>query len=129
MELWKLILITLLSAVVLGCIIGVVVGKHQLKKMSGNYRPLLNNKERIIYGACVLLGAACLAVGLFYTPPEPQMDPGAVVEGAENGMQQGEIAEGEAGAVAEEGAGTATARPRRGGSVRGAGGGTVVIMG
>lgn len=125
MELWKLLLITLLSAVVLGCVFGVLLGKYQVKKLAGNYRPLLNVKERIVYGACILLGAGCIAVGLLYTPPEAAMGEGMML-GMSDGTMMGEefAMEGDAapgGAVAD--AGSARLTPRSGG------GGTVVVMG
>lgn len=66
METWKLLLITLLSAVVLGCVIGIVTGKQQLKRARGNYRPLLSVKERIIYTLCLVAGGICIAAGLHF---------------------------------------------------------------
>lgn len=92
MELWKLLLITLLAAVVLGCLAGVLLGRHQLKKLSGNYRPLLSTKERVIYLACILLGAGCIAFGLLYTSPATQVDDATGESGEvqqEDGMNAG----------------------------------------
>lgn len=79
MDVWKLLILTILVAVLLGCTVGVLIGKHQLKKQRPDYKALLTNKERIIYFACILLGAACIAIGFLYKPasnPDPNMQPG-----------------------------------------------------
>lgn len=99
METWKLLLITLLSAVLIGCIIGVLVGKHQLKKKREDYRPLLSIKERIIYTLCILLGIACIAVGVRYNTSDDNL-----AADGEMGME-GEMMPGiEGGMMGEEGA-------------------------
>lgn len=69
METWKILLITLLAAVAIGSIIGVLVGKHQVKKAQSGRKPLLSVKERIIFSALILAGVACILVGNFYTLP------------------------------------------------------------
>jgi hypothetical protein len=85
METWKILLITLLSAVVLGCIIGVVSGRQQVKKLKGMSRALLTSKERMVYGALVLFGAACIAVGIFVVPNLGAADAGMMDEGMRPG--------------------------------------------
>lgn len=69
METWKILLITVASAVVLGCILGVIIGKHQAKKARGDYKPLLSLKEKIIYFLCFAVGTGCVLLGIFYTFP------------------------------------------------------------
>ena len=71
MDIARLLLITLLSAIVLACIIGVAVGKYQVKKAAGQLRPLLTTRERIIYAASATIGVICLLVGIFYQPRPP----------------------------------------------------------
>jgi len=66
METWKIIGITVVSAVVLGCIIGAVIGKYQLKKAQSDYKPLLSFKEKLVYFTCFALGAGLVLFGVFY---------------------------------------------------------------
>lgn len=87
MATWQMLLITLLVAVVLGCIIGVLVGKHQVKKLSGNYKPILSVPERIIFAVCVVAGVVCISLGLFYTPGGEQN----IQDGMNPGMQEGMV--------------------------------------
>ena len=85
MQILKLVAITLLSALALGCIFGVIIGKHQLKKMRGESRALLSKKERIVYTACMLLGIGAMAFGIFYTSPTSAEN---LYEGENMGVQE-----------------------------------------
>lgn len=104
---WKLLLITLLSAVVLGCVIGVLTGKHQIKKARGGYKPLLSVRERIIYSLCIVMGAVCVLVGVFYLPGAEAQEQGmAMYPGMEgqlspDGMDPGAEGELDPGAQAD----------------------------
>lgn len=64
----KVLIITLLLALVGGCIIGVVLGKRAVKKSMGEIKPVLSTKERIIYSIVFVLGAACICIGVFLVP-------------------------------------------------------------
>lgn len=108
MATWKILLITLLAAVLLGCIIGVAVGKHQVKKNRAGYKPLLSRKERILYAVCIVGGAACIAFGLLYTPPSQQLENEMMDGMAENYEAEAEDGNG-GGRVAYHGGGTAVA--------------------
>lgn len=90
METWKLLLITLLSAVLLGCIVGVLSGKHQLKRQREDYRPLLSLKERLVYTACILLGITCIVFGVRYNTP----DDGVSMDGGMGMGMEGEMTPG-----------------------------------
>jgi len=61
----KILLVTVLTAVVGGCIIGVLWGKHTVKKITLNRKPLLSPRERLVYLGMLVLGAACIALGVF----------------------------------------------------------------
>jgi len=61
----KILLVTVLTAVVGGCIIGVLWGKHTVKKITLNRKPLLSSRERLVYLGMLVLGAACIALGVF----------------------------------------------------------------
>jgi formate hydrogenlyase subunit 3/multisubunit Na+/H+ antiporter MnhD subunit len=77
------------AAVALGIIVGVVVGKYQVRRARSGRLKVLTKKEKIIYGSCVLLGVACIAIGAFVklpesaaeTPPEGMNVTDAVPEG------------------------------------------------
>jgi hypothetical protein len=94
METWKLLLVTLLSAVVLGCVVGVITGKRLVKKARGGYQPLLTAKERVVYSLLVIFGAACVAVGVFVVPSVGGLDEAMVYDEFGNpmpgGMMEGE---------------------------------------
>ncbi|MDR2933210.1 MAG: hypothetical protein LBV27_08905, partial [Oscillospiraceae bacterium] len=100
METWKILLITILSAVVLGCIIGVIIGKYQVKRAQSDRKPLLSVKERVIYFLCMALGAGCILFGVLYTFPSSQnpdmTDPGNMIDGGMigGGAAEGDIADG-----------------------------------
>ena len=66
--------LTVLSALALACIVGVAVGKYQVKKAAGQVRGLLTPRERALYAASVLLGVVLLLVGIFYQGPAPRQD-------------------------------------------------------
>ena len=70
----NILLLTVLCALALACIVGVAVGKYQVKKAAGNIRGLLSARERAIYAACVVLGTILLLVGVFYEGPAPRHD-------------------------------------------------------
>lgn len=88
METYKLLLLTLLAAVLLGCGVGVFLGKYQLKIRKPNYKPLLSKKEKILYSVSVFLGAVCIAVGALYSPPR-QLPPDGMGEMAVGDSQSG----------------------------------------
>jgi formate hydrogenlyase subunit 3/multisubunit Na+/H+ antiporter MnhD subunit len=58
------------AAVALGVIVGIAVGKYQVRRARSGRLKVLTQKEKIIYGSCVLLGVACIAVGAFVKLPE-----------------------------------------------------------
>lgn len=68
METWKLLLITVLSAVALGCIIGIVTGKQMVKRSRDGYKSLLSRKERVVYTACMVVGAGLILAGVYLVP-------------------------------------------------------------
>lgn len=68
MEALKLILITFLPAIAVGCIFGVVAGRHKVKKEAGQVRSILNTRQRIMYSVSIVLGIACILFGIFYMP-------------------------------------------------------------
>jgi len=70
----NILLVTVLCALALACIVGVVVGKYQAKKAAGQLRGLLSPRERAIYVASVVLGVVLLLVGIFYQGPAQRPD-------------------------------------------------------
>jgi hypothetical protein len=58
------------AAVALGIIVGIAVGKYQVRRARTGGLKVLTKKEKIIYGSCVLLGVICIAVGAFVKLPE-----------------------------------------------------------
>lgn len=68
MSIWIILAISLGSAVVLGFIVGMIIGKIQLKKKRGDYTPLLSVKERVIYSACIVVGISSILFGIFVAP-------------------------------------------------------------
>ncbi|GHU79030.1 hypothetical protein FACS1894191_0920 [Clostridia bacterium] len=89
METWKILVITIASAVVLGCIIGVIVGKHQLKKAQSGYSPILSLKEKIVYFLCFAVGAGCVLIGVFHDFPAKGGDGSEIVENSEPPSENG----------------------------------------
>lgn len=94
MEILKVLLITLLAAVGGGCLIGVLSGKHAVKKAFNKSKPLLSIKERIIYAGLLAGGAACILAGIFLVSPggegdliDPGLDGKPGMEGEEFGME------------------------------------------
>ena len=69
----RILLITVLP-VLLAIVVGIAVGKYQVKKAAGQLRSLLSPREKIIYTASVVLGVALLLVGIFYQPRPPVPD-------------------------------------------------------
>ena len=76
MAILRMLFMTVVPAVVLACVIGLLVGRHQVKKAAGQLKPLLTQKERIIYAPSITIGVICLAVGIFYQPPARMPDQG-----------------------------------------------------
>lgn len=72
METWKILLISLSSVIVAGCVGGVVIGKHLVKRARNGARKLLSTKERIVYASCLALGAALILFGIFFKFPAAQ---------------------------------------------------------
>lgn len=73
MDTVKLLLITVLPALLLGCIVGIVTGKHRVKKLNNQLHPVLTTRQRIVYSVSIALGVACILTGIFYNP-QPAMD-------------------------------------------------------
>jgi hypothetical protein len=79
---WQILLIAIAIAAVMGVVVGMIVGKYQLKKASGQYKPLLTLKQRIVYLALFALGAGCVLFGVFYDFSAPaEMDSAVAAEG------------------------------------------------
>ena len=76
MEIVKLLLLTLLPAVVLGCLVGIFAGKHKVKKEAGQIRSILNTRQRILYSVSILVGISCILFGILYTPEQDMGDMG-----------------------------------------------------
>lgn len=74
MDTWKIILIALLVAIFLGCVIGVMMGKYQIKKKRGEIKAILNTRERIIYLSSVVVGVVCILLGLYFNTPQTSTD-------------------------------------------------------
>jgi len=93
MNIVKLLLLTLLPAVVLGCLVGIFVGKYKIKKESGQIRSILNTRQRILYSASILIGICCILFAIFYSPQQDTgdmgMDPGYYEPGMEPDMEPG----------------------------------------
>lgn len=90
MDIIKILLITLLAAVGGGCIIGIVSGKHAVKKAMSGSKPLLSKKELAIYLGLFLAGAACIAFGVLWLPNTGQdmMGSGEMDGMYEDGMME-----------------------------------------
>ncbi len=76
MEIVKLLLLTLLPAVVLGCLVGVFAGRHKVKKEAGQIRSILNTRQRVLYSVSILVGISCILFGILYTPKQDMGDMG-----------------------------------------------------
>lgn len=81
----KILLLTVLPAVVIACIVGVVAGKHQVKKANNQVRRVLSTRQRIVYTLSILVGIACVATGIFYKPADA-VDVGGMGDMGEMGM-------------------------------------------
>lgn len=76
----KILLLTVLPAIVLGCIIGIIAGKHQVKKANNQVRRVLSNTQRIVYSVSILVGVACVITGFMYKPAGSAIDAGNMDE-------------------------------------------------
>jgi hypothetical protein len=95
---WQILLIAIAVAVIAGILVGVNVGKHQLKKASGHYKPLLSLKQRLVYISLFALGAACVLFGVFYdfsasqeVPDSGILDEGVIDPGLMGDMGDGGV--------------------------------------
>ena len=70
MDMVKLLLVTLLPAVALGCLVGILIGKYRVKKQAGRIRSILNTRQRILYSVSILVGIGCILFGILYTPEQ-----------------------------------------------------------
>jgi hypothetical protein len=78
------------AAVALGIIVGVAVGKYQVRRARSGRLAVLTKKEKIVYGSCVLLGVACIALGAFVKLPEAGAEtPPDGMNVAENAVPEG----------------------------------------
>jgi len=69
MGIWLLLLIVFLSAILVGCIAGTIIGKTQARRMhSGGHGGLFSQKEKLILLAVVFVGIGVVLFGAFYTP-------------------------------------------------------------
>ena len=68
METVRLLLLTLLPALVLACIVGLVVGRYQVKKAQGQLKSVFSPRQWVCFAASIALGVACILVGIFYHP-------------------------------------------------------------
>ena len=112
MQLWLLLVIVGLSALMLGSISGVVIGKTTIARMRGEHKPLFSRKEKLILLSIILVGVVCVLFAVFYEPPEPVFeDPW----GEDMMLGDGEFYEGDSGGDSGGGGGgTVMARPPRG---------------
>ena len=100
MGIWLLLLIVFLSAILVGCIAGAVIGKTQARRMhSGGSGGLFSQKEKVILLAVLFVGIGVILFGAFYTPSdnaEPDFwdqgdfgigsEPGGIISGGEMGI-------------------------------------------
>lgn len=75
METWKILIITVAGAIVAGIAAGICIGKFLVKRAKSSRRRLLSTKERIVYSACILLGAALVLFGVFFKFPSTEAGP------------------------------------------------------
>ena len=61
MSAWLILFLVLLAAVIIGCIAGVLIGKHQVKRETSS--PVLSFRQRIVFLSCILLGIGCILGG------------------------------------------------------------------
>lgn len=110
MATWLIVLISIVSALAVAAIVGLIIGKVLAKRDRYGRKRFLSLRERIIYASCLALGTACILIGLFVKLPGGQtqdmppdgmgtFDDGGVIGGKE---PAGDIAADEA--VAEEAA-------------------------
>ena len=81
MEIWKLFLITVVSAIVVGCIAGILVGKYLVNRTNTSRRSLFTPKQRLVLLSC--LGAGILTIVLGILLPSLKSPPQAAMENPE----------------------------------------------
>lgn len=69
METWKILIITVVGAIAAGVAAGIFIGKILVKRAKSGRKRLLSTKERVVYSACILLGAALILFGVFFKFP------------------------------------------------------------
>ena len=92
METWKILLLTVLIAVALGCVAGILIGKYAVKRANSSRKPLLSFRERIVYSALILVGAGLIAFANLYTFPATDAQLNA---SEEEQMPEGDMGDGE----------------------------------
>ena len=95
MEIWKLFLVTVVSAIAVGCIAGIIVGKHLVNRANTSPRPLFTPKQRIVLFVCLGAGILTVVLGALLPTLGNQGDtaaenPGMQTETVENGVQESE---------------------------------------
>jgi len=68
MDIVKLLLLTVLPALVLACIVGLIVGRYQVKKAQGELKSVFSPKQWMAFATSIALGVVCILVGIFYHP-------------------------------------------------------------
>ncbi|MCL2580254.1 MAG: hypothetical protein FWE32_09540 [Oscillospiraceae bacterium] len=68
----NLLLLTVLPALVLACLAGLIIGKYQVKKAQGQLKSVLTPKQRMVVTASVSIGVACILLGIFLPSGENQ---------------------------------------------------------
>ncbi len=102
MAIVKVVLLTVLVTVGVGCVVGVYLGKQAVKKVSNQSKPLLTPKERIVYASMMAAGVACILLGVFLVPRLTTNQTNTDMMGQEEFMmQQGAWEQGQMGAEAE----------------------------
>lgn len=92
METFKLVLIILISAIILGALIGFAIGKIQIKLAHSN-RKLFSRKEKIILLSCVAVGICVVMIGIFWKSGD-EIQPGQDGMGMEEQGEYGDYADG-----------------------------------
>lgn len=94
MQIVKIIGASLAAALLLGIIGGKIVGNYLQKVKSEDYKPVLNNKEKIISLVSVALGVALIVIGVVVVPnKETQEFPDGNSEMVQNDGEEGEISD------------------------------------
>jgi len=66
MQIWQLLLLVFVLALLVGSIAGAIIGKSQMR--AKGHAGLFSQKERIILLAVLLVGVGVVLFGVFYTP-------------------------------------------------------------